>query len=228
MLELKGINTYYDNSHILHDVSLTIPEGRAVALLGRNGVGKTTTLRSIMGLTPPRDGQILYDGKEIQKLNAYQVAQLGIGYVPQGRRLFKSLTTKEHLEVFEKKGEWTVERTLDYFPRLKERLTSKGNELSGGEQQMLAIGRALMTNPKLLVMDEPTEGLAPFVVREVGNLVESLKQEGLTILLTEQKMYFALDIVDEVYVMSKGEIVFHGLPDELLGNEYVKSTYLGV
>lgn len=228
MLELKGINTYYDNSHILHDVSLTIPEGRAVALLGRNGVGKTTTLRSIMGLTPPRDGQILYDGKEIQKLNAYQVAQLGIGYVPQGRRLFKSLTTKEHLEVFEKKGEWTVERTLDYFPRLKERLTSKGNELSGGEQQMLAIGRALMTNPKLLVMDEPTEGLAPFVVREVGNLVQSLKQEGLTILLTEQKMYFALDIVDEVYVMSKGEIVFHGLPDELLGNEYVKSTYLGV
>ncbi|MEF2798735.1 MAG: ABC transporter ATP-binding protein [Christensenellales bacterium] len=228
MLELKGINTYYDNSHILHDVSLTIPEGRAVALLGRNGVGKTTTLRSIMGLTPPRDGQILYDGKEIQKLSAYQVAQLGIGYVPQGRRLFKSLTTKEHLEVFEKKGEWTVERTLDYFPRLKERLTSKGNELSGGEQQMLAIGRALMTNPKLLVMDEPTEGLAPFVVREVGNLVESLKQEGLTILLTEQKMYFALDIVDEVYVMSKGEIVFHGLPDELLGNEYVKSTYLGV
>ena len=228
MLELKGINTYYDNSHILHDVSFTIPEGRAVALLGRNGVGKTTTLRSIMGLTPPRDGQILYDGKEIQKLNAYQVAQLGIGYVPQGRRLFKSLTTKEHLEVFEKKGEWTVERTLDYFPRLKERLTSKGNELSGGEQQMLAIGRALMTNPKLLVMDEPTEGLAPFVVREVGNLVQSLKQEGLTILLTEQKMYFALDIVDEVYVMSKGEIVFHGLPDELLGNEYVKSTYLGV
>ena len=228
MLELKGINTYYDNSHILHDVSLTIPEGRAVALLGRNGVGKTTTLRSIMGLTPPRDGQILYDGKEIQKLSAYQVAQLGIGYVPQGRRLFKSLTTKEHLEVFEKKGEWTVERTLDYFPRLKERLTRKGNELSRGEQQMLAIGRALMTNPKLLVMDEPTEGLAPFVVREVGNLVESLKQEGLTILLTEQKMYFALDIVDEVYVMSKGEIVFHGLPDELLGNEYVKSTYLGV
>lgn len=228
MLELKGINTYYDNSHILHDVSFTIPEGRAVALLGRNGVGKTTTLRSIMGLTPPRDGQILYDGKEIQKLSAYQVAQLGIGYVPQGRRLFKSLTTKEHLEVFEKKGEWTVERTLDYFPRLKERLTSKGNELSGGEQQMLAIGRALMTNPKLLVMDEPTEGLAPFVVREVGKLVESLKQEGLTILLTEQKMYFALDIVDEVYVMSKGEIVFHGLPDELLGNEYVKSTYLGV
>lgn len=229
MLQLCDIQTYYGDSHVLQGVALQVPEGKVVALLGRNGAGKTTTMRSIMGLTPPREGKILFQDQEIQSMEPYRIAKLGIGYIPQGRRLFPSLTVREHLEVYYKKGgAWTVERALATFPRLKERLNNHGDELSGGEQQMLAIARALMTNPAMLVMDEPTEGLAPLVVREVGHLIRTVKQEGFAILLTEQKMRFALDLADEVYVMSKGQIVFHGLPDELLGNEEVKRTYLGV
>ena len=229
MLQLCDIHTYYDDSHVLQGVSLQVPEGKVVALLGRNGAGKTTTMRSIMGLTPPRQGKILFRGQEIQAMEPYRIANLGIGYIPQGRRLFPSLTVREHLEVYQKKGSaWSVQRALDTFPRLKERLDNHGNELSGGEQQMLAIARALMLNPVMLVMDEPTEGLAPLVVREVGRLIQTVKQEGFSILLTEQKMRFALDLADEVYVMSKGQIVFHGLPQELLENETVKQTYLGV
>ena len=229
ILELKGIQTYYGHSHILHGVTMQVPEGRAVALLGRNGVGKTTTLRSIMGLTPPKEGTILFQGKEIQKLPAFEISRSGIGYVPQGRRLFKSLTVLEHLEVYHRPGpRWNPDRALEFFPRLKERLNNKGNELSGGEQQMLAIARALVMNPELVVMDEPTEGLAPLIVDEVGKLVKRLKEEGQAILLTEQKMKFALDIADEVYIMSKGQIVFHGIPDEVRGDEELKTVYLGV
>ena len=229
MLQLHDIHTYYGESHVLQGVSLQVPDGKVVALLGRNGAGKTTTMRSIMGLTPPRRGEILFDGREIQNLEPYRIANLGIGYIPQGRRLFPSLTVREHLEVYHKKGSaWSVERALDTFPRLKERLENHGDELSGGEQQMLAIARALMLNPSMLVMDEPTEGLAPLVVREVGKLIQTVKKEGFAILLTEQKMRFALDLADEVFVMSRGQIVFHGLPEELLENEEIKRTYLGV
>ena len=229
MLQLCDIHTYYGESHILRGVTLKVPEGKVVALLGRNGAGKTTTMRSIMGLTAPRSGKILFRDQEIQGMEPYNIANLGIGYIPQGRRLFPSLTVREHLDVYCKKNSsWTVQRALDTFPRLKERLNNHGDELSGGEQQMLAIARALVINPSMLVMDEPTEGLAPFVVREVGKLIQTVKEEGFSILLTEQKMRFALDLADDVYVMSKGEIVFHGLPEELLKNEEVKKTYLGV
>ena len=229
ILEVADIQTYYGHSHILHGVTMQVPEGRAVALLGRNGVGKTTTLRSIMGLTPPKEGRIIFQGKEIQKLPAFEISRLGIGYVPQGRRLFKSLTVMEHLEVYHRPGaRWNPERALDFFPRLKERLNNKGDELSGGEQQMLAIARALVMNPDLVVMDEPTEGLAPLIVDEVGKLIKRLKEEGQAILLTEQKMRFALEIADEVYVMSKGQIVFHGTPDEVQNDEELKAVYLGV
>ena len=230
ILELNEVETYYGYSHVLNGVSLKVPEGRVVAMLGRNGVGKTTTLRSIMGLTPAASGEILFQGRPIQKMQPYEIANLGVGYVPQGRRLFKSLTVREHLDVYHRAGgtAWTPEKALDFFPRLRERLNNKGNELSGGEQQMLAIARALMLNPSLLVMDEPTEGLAPLIVDEVGRLIKLIKEQGYAILLTEQKMKFALGIADEVYIMSKGRIVYHGLPEELMADEEIKSTYLGV
>ena len=229
MLELKDINTYYGYSHVLHGTSLEVPEGKVVALLGRNGVGKTTTIRSIMGLTPPARGEILFEGKPIQGMEAYKISQMGIGLVPQGRRLFKSLTVKEHLEVFCRGDKrWTPEKTLEVFPRLAERINNKGSELSGGEQQMLAIARALVLNPKVILMDEPTEGLAPLIVAEVGKLIKMVKDQGYAILLTEQKLKFALDIADDVYVMSKGSVVYHNTPKALMEDEEIKRTYLGV
>ncbi|MGB9867097.1 MAG: ABC transporter ATP-binding protein [Bacillota bacterium] len=228
-LELKGIHTYYGFSHVLHGVSMKVEMGKIVALLGRNGVGKTTTLRSIMGLAPIAEGVIIYQGQPIHHQAPHVIARLGIGYVPQGRRLFKSLTVKEHLDVFARgSGPWNREKVLELFPRLKERLKHRGNELSGGEQQMLAIARALITNPSLLIMDEPTEGLAPIVVAEVGRLIKSIRDQGYPILLTEQKLKFALDIADEVYVMSKGQIVFHGTPEELMADQETMKTHLGV
>lgn len=229
MLTLNNINTFYGNSHILYDLSLHVPGGKVVAILGRNGTGKTTTLRSIMGLTPPVSGEILFKGRNIEKLPSHKIAQMGVGYIPQGRRLFPSLTVEEHLSVYYRKGSpWTCERVLDFFPRLRERMGNKGGELSGGEQQMLAIGRALVTGPEFLIMDEPTEGLAPLIVTEVGRLINLIKQEGYAILLTEQKMKFALDLADEVYIISKGELVYHDVPEKLLMDEETKRTYLGV
>jgi len=228
-LEVKNINTYYGFSHILYDLSLRIPEGKVVALLGRNGAGKTTTIRSIMGLTPPQNGEILFRGEPIQNKPAYKISQMGIGICPQGRRLFKSLTVKEHLEVYCRGSKkWTPARALEYFPRLAERINNKGNELSGGEQQMLALARMLVINPSLILLDEPTEGLAPLIVAEVGNLIKMIKDEGYPILLTEQKLKFALNLADEVYVMNKGQIVYYGTPAELEANEEIKHTYLGV
>lgn len=231
MLELKNIETYYGYSHVLQGVSIEVPAGKVVALLGRNGVGKTTTLRSIMGLTPARSGEILFEGKDIRTTENFKIPKLGIGYVPQGRRLFGSLTVREHLEVFASKGfggGWNAAKVLELFPLLQTRITSKGSELSGGESQMLAIARALVTNPKLLVMDEPTEGLAPLIVAEVGRLIKLIKDEGYAILLTEQKMRFALELADETYIMSKGKIVFKGLPHEVMDNQEIKTTYLGI
>ena len=232
-LSIQNIDTYYGHSHVLHGVSLDVPQSKVVALLGRNGVGKTTTLRSIMGLTPAKSGAILFNDEDIAHTQPYIISRKGMGYVPQGRRLFNSLTVKEHLEVYHRLGPdgtdvWTPERTLEFFPRLKERYTSTGAELSGGERQMLAIARALVTNPRMIVLDEPTEGLAPLVVAEVGYLINKVKEEGLTILLTEQKLKFALDLADEVYLMSKGKIVWHSLPEELENNEEIKKMYLGV
>ena len=232
-LSIQGINTYYGYSHVLHDVSLDVPQGTVVALLGRNGVGKTTTLRSVMGLTPARSGRVLFRDEDITKVPPHMISRKGIGYVPQGRRLFNSLTVREHLTVYHRKGPdggdaWTPDRVLEFFPRLKERYSSKGSELSGGERQMLAIARALVTNPRLIVLDEPTEGLAPLVVAEVGRLILKVKEEGFAILLTEQKLRFALSLADDVYLMSKGQIVFHSSPQELDGNEEVKKLYLGL
>ena len=232
MLDVKAIHTYYGDSYILQGVSLSVSKGQVVALMGRNGVGKTTTLRSIVGFTPPRQGSILFKEKEIQHLPPYEIAQMGMGLVPQGRRLFGSLTVLEHLTMFSSKKEekdWNLERILSLFPSLKDRLKHKGSNLSGGEQQMLAIGRALVTNPELLLMDEPTEGLSPLLVQEVGGVIQGFKEEGnLSILLVEQNLSFALRLADYIYIMNKGLIVFEGLPEELAKSPGLQSSYLGI
>ena len=232
MLDVKAIHTYYGDSYILQGVSLSISKGKVIALMGRNGVGKTTTIRSIVGFTPPRQGNILFKEKEITHLPAYEIARMGIGLVPQGRRIFGSLTVLEQLTMFSsKKGgnDWNLERILSLFPPLKDRLKQKGSNLSGGEQQMLAISRALMTNPELLLMDEPTEGLSPLLVQEVGGVIQRFKEEGkLSILLVEQNLSFALNLADYIYVMNKGIIVFQGSAEELSNAPDIQSSYLGV
>lgn len=232
VLEVDGIHTYYGESHTLHGVSLQIQEGQVVALLGRNGMGKTTTIRSIIGFTPPREGTILFKNQNITRLPSHQIARLGIGLVPQGRHIFPSLSVEENLTVAARGGEksnaYTLEKIYAIFPNLKKRAKLKGTLLSGGEQQMLAIGRALMTNPDLLLMDEPSEGLAPIVVREIGELIQSLKKADISILLVEQNLALACSTADYTYVISKGAIVCALKPEELLGDEDVKSKYLGV
>jgi len=234
MLDVKDIHTYYGDSYVLQGVSLSVSKGQVVALMGRNGVGKTTTIRSIAGLTPPRTGNIVFKGREISHLPAYSIAHMGMGLVPQGRRIFGSLTVLEHLTAFSGKDtgrglDWTLERVLSLFPPLRDRTKQKGSTLSGGEQQMLAIGRTLVTNPELLLMDEPTEGLSPLFVKEVGRVIQSLKKEGkLSILLVEQNLSIGLKLADYLYVMNKGVIVFEGLPEGLLSRPDIQSTYLGV
>jgi branched-chain amino acid transport system ATP-binding protein len=228
MLEVEGVHTYYGESHILHGVSLGVGRGEAVALLGRNGVGKTTLIRSIAGFTPPRDGTIRFNGQEVHRLPSYRIAKQGIGLVPQGRRIFAPLTVTENLLLGARSGGWTANRVYEVFPRLRERGLQDGGSLSGGEQQMLALARALMTNPRLLLLDEPSEGLAPLIVREIGRILVRLKGEGLSILLVEQNVPLALRVADRVYVMSKGQIVYHGTPAELDANEDVKRRFLGV
>jgi branched-chain amino acid transport system ATP-binding protein len=232
MLDVNDVHTYYGDSYILQGVFLSVPDGQVVALMGRNGVGKTTTIRSIAGFTPARKGSIVFKGKEIAHLPAYRIAHMGVGLVPQGRRIFGSLSVLEHLTAFSGKGsgkDWTLERVLSLFPPLKNRMKQRGGTLSGGEQQMLAIGRTLVTNPELLLMDEPTEGLSPLFVKEVGRAIQSLRKEGkLSILLVEQNLSIGLKLADYMYVMNKGAIVFKGLPDELLSRPDIQSTYLGV
>ena len=234
MLDVKDIHTYYGDSYILQGVSLSVSAGQVVALMGRNGVGKTTTIRSIAGFTPPRTGSIVFKGREISHLPAYSIAHMGMGLVPQGRRIFGSLSVLEHLTAFtgkDKDGrkDWTLERVFSLFPPLRNRTKQKGGTLSGGEQQMLAIGRTLVTNPELLLMDEPTEGLSPLFVKEVGRAIQSLKKEGkLSILLVEQNLAIGLKLADYMYVMNKGAIVFKGLSDELLNRPDIQSTYLGI
>ena len=229
MLSVQDVHTYYGESYILQGVSLDLQPGQVVALLGRNGVGKTTLARSIMGLTPAKRGRILFNDADITHLPAHRIARLGIGLVPQGRHVFRSLSVKDNLQVTARgEGQWSFEKILDLFPNLRERLRSVAGKLSGGEQQMLAAGRALVGNPGLLVMDEPTEGLAPLMVRELGRAIHSLKQAGTSILLIEQQLAFALRYADTVYIMSKGRIVHQCAPAELAADRDTKARYLGV
>jgi branched-chain amino acid transport system ATP-binding protein len=226
MLSVEDVHTYYGDSHVLHGVSLRVGPGEAVALLGRNGVGKTTLIRSIVGFTPPRQGRVWFDGREIQRLPPYRIARAGLAIVPQGRRIFSPLTVAENLAIGARTGEWTEARVHEIFPRLRARAAQGGGSLSGGEQQMLAIGRALMTNPRLVLLDEPSEGLAPIVVQEIGRVLVQLKESGLAILLVEQNVPLALRVADRVYVMSKGQIMYHGAASGL--DEDVKRRFLGI
>ncbi len=232
MLELLDIHTYYGESYVLLGVSLKISESSVVALLGRNGMGKTTTIRSIIGLTPPRRGKVLYREKEITALPPEKIAKRGIGLVPQGRYIFPSLSVTENLTMAArgegKAGSWSLDEVYSLFPILKERSSFRGTLLSGGEQQMLAIGRALMTNPQLLLMDEPSEGLAPLIVKEVGKIIYQLKQKGFSILLVEQNLPMALKVADYLYILSNGKIVYDSMPDQLRSNDEIKAKYIGV
>ena len=228
MLEVDGIHTYYGESHVLHGVSLRVGVGEAVALLGRNGAGKTTAIRSIVGFTPPRAGRVRFEGRSIERWPAYRIARGGLALVPQGRRIFAPLSVRENLLLGARASGWTLERVFALFPRLRERQGQAGGTLSGGEQQMLAIGRALLTNGRLLLLDEPSEGLAPIVVREIGAILQRLKAERLSLLLVEQNYHLALRVADRVYVMNKGQIVYEGTPADLEAAEDVKRRYLGV
>ncbi len=239
MLELRGVNTYYGESHILHDVSLTVKKGEIVSLQGRNGVGKSTTMRTIMGLTPPRRGNIIFKGCEISKLKPFKIAQLGVGFVPEERWIFPSLTVHQNILVGIKEGKaaqpgeqngvkWTIERCYDTFPLLRKKQLTKGGKLSGGEQQMLTIVRTLMGNPDLILIDEPTEGLAPLIVEEVADIISLINKEGLSVLLVEQKLAISLRLADRMYVMSKGTIQWEGTPEELEQNKEVRTKFLEV
>jgi len=228
MLDVDGVHTYYGDSHVLHGVSLRVEAGEAVALLGRNGAGKTTMIRSIVGFTPPREGRIVFDGEAIDSWPAYRIARRGLALVPQGRRIFAPLSVRENLLLGARADGWTLERIFELFPRLRERQEQAGGTLSGGEQQMLAIGRALLTNGAMLLLDEPSEGLSPLLVREIGRVVAGLKGARLSILLVEQNYHLALQVADRVYVMNKGQIVYEGTPARLEADEEVKRRYLGV
>jgi branched-chain amino acid transport system ATP-binding protein len=233
MLEVRDIHTYYGDSHVLQGVSLRVDRGQVVGIVGRNGMGKTTLIRSIVGFTRPRRGQVVFKDQDITGWPSNRSVALGLGLVPQGRRVFPSLTVRENLEVASRDRAsapdgWTVARVMELFPRLAERAANRANKLSGGEQQMLAIARALMTNPELLLMDEPTEGLAPILVREVGRVIERLKRSGLSILLVEQNLALAVRLAEHVHVVSRGRIVHSCPAAELWANEDVKSRYLGV
>jgi branched-chain amino acid transport system ATP-binding protein len=229
ILELREIDTYYGLGHILHGLSLGVGEGEVVALLGRNGAGKTTTMRSITGLTPPRRGTIRYKGKDIAGVEPHRVSQLGIALVPETRGIFSYLSCQENLSIAERKASrWGMRTVLERFPRLKERLGNKGHQLSGGEQQMLAIARALLTGPDLLLLDEPSQGLAPIVVSTVMDTIRELKKERVSMLLVEQNAELALQLADRVYVIDHGTVVFEGTPGRLRGDAQVMRTYLGV
>ena len=229
ILEVDAVDTYYGLGHILRGLSLGVDEGEVVALLGRNGAGKTTTLRSVTGLTPPRSGRIRFKGRDIAGLDPHRISRLGIALVPETRGIFSYLTARENLAIARRAGSrWQMDDVLERFPGLRPRLESKGRSLSGGEQQMLAIGRALMTGPDLLLLDEPSQGLAPLVVDTVMSTIRELKQERVSMLLVEQNAEMALALADRVYVIDHGAIVFAGTPDALRADRGVTATYLGV
>lgn len=219
-LTAEGLHTFYGKSHILQDVGLQVAEGKITALLGRNGAGKTTTLRSLMGLTPPRAGRITIFGTETTHWPPFRIATAGVGYVPEGRRIFPNLSVDENLKVpLERAGAWTAARIYQLFPRLAERKQNRGRQLSGGEQEMLSIGRALLLNPRLLMLDEPSQGLAPLIVREVFRIVAQMRDEGISVLLVEQNARMSLEIADYAYVLDNGSIVYSGTARELAADE---------
>ena len=232
-LALSGVDALYGESHVLHEVSFTLDAGKVLALLGRNGAGKTTCMSTIIGFLPPRRGEIRLFGDAVSRLVPEAIARKGVGFVPQGRRIFPTLTVRENLVVSGRSRAgapvpWNLERVVNLFPRLKERLQQVAGSLSGGEQQMLAIGRALMGNPRVLLMDEPSEGLAPLIVAEVGRTIARLKQEGQSILLVEQNVKLALDLADEVVILNTGRVAFHGPVDRVRGDQALITQHLGV
>jgi branched-chain amino acid transport system ATP-binding protein len=219
-IEAEGLHTYYGKSHILKGVGLEVREGEIVALLGRNGAGKTTTLRSLVGLTHAREGVVRIFGRATTDWPPFRIAALGVGYVPEGRRIFANLTVEENLKVpIERPGPWTIARIYELFPRLAERKSNKGSQLSGGEQEMLSIARALLLNPKLLLLDEPSQGLAPLIVQEVFKVVRSARAQGISVLLVEQNVRAAVEISDRAYVLDEGRIVFEGSAAEFGADE---------
>jgi len=236
LLDVDEIHSYYEKSHILHGVSLKLKKGELVCLLGRNGVGKSTTLKSLMGIVQPREGSVLFDGQSLIGKEPYQISRMGIGFVPEDRRIFRSLTVNENLlmgikreknEASSKQG-WAIEKVYEAFPQLKERKDSKGAYLSGGEQQMLTVARTLMGNPQLMLIDEPTEGLAPTIVKDVLNMLSAIRESGVAILMVEQNFKAAIKIADRFYIMSKGQIVFEGDSSALQAAEDVRRQYLEV
>ncbi|HET9576552.1 MAG TPA: ABC transporter ATP-binding protein [Usitatibacter sp.] len=219
-LAARDLHTYYGKSHILHGVSLEVEEGRITAILGRNGAGKTTTLKTLMGITPARQGHVTVFGRDATHWPTYKIAASGVGYVPEGRRIFANLTVEENLKVpLERPGPWTIPRIYELFPRLAERKMNRGRQLSGGEQEMLSIARALLLNPKLLILDEPSQGLAPLIVRDVFNVVARMRSEGISVLLVEQNARMTLEIADHAYVLDDGAIVHSGDARELAADE---------
>jgi branched-chain amino acid transport system ATP-binding protein len=231
MLKVQGIQTYYGESHILHGVDLEIEKGEVVCLLGRNGAGKTTTLRSVMGLTPPREGSILLNGENIARKKAYEVGRMGVAWVPEERRIFKTLTVMENLLIAERKGEegkWTIDRIMEIFTNLERRRQNRGDELSGGEQQMLAVARALMRNPQLILLDEPTEGLAPIMVDAVMDVIQRIKEEGVTIFLVEQNVEASMKVAHRHYILEQGKVVAHIGNEELQKDRSLRERYLSI
>jgi branched-chain amino acid transport system ATP-binding protein len=229
LLDVADVHTYYGDNHVLHGVSLVARAGEVTGMLGRNGMGKTTLIRSVIGFTPPRRGTVTFRAEEIQRLPSHEIARRGIGLVPQGRRIFASLTVEEQLRVVARAGgRWTLDAVYELFPRLQARRHHFGGQLSGGEQQMLAIGRALMTNPALLLMDEPSEGLAPLIVRGLRDAIVRLKTLGLAVLLVEQNLPLALAVSDSCYILSRGRVVHHGPASELARDDATRRRHLGV
>jgi branched-chain amino acid transport system ATP-binding protein len=231
LLEILGIESYYGDSHILHGVTFSVQPSEIIALLGRNGVGKTTTIQTILGLPVPRSGEIRFKGELISDLPTYEIARRGIGWVPQGHRIFPTLSVDENLQLAAAKarpGPWSLKDTYALFPRLQTRRSARGDTLSGGEQQMLAIARALVQNPDLLLMDEPSEGLSPRLVEEVGEIIKRLHEQGVAILLVEQNLNFALSIAQRLLIMNKGSILFSGKPQEIADDDRLCRQYLGV
>ena len=235
MLDVKDIHSYYGKSHILQGVSMSLNEGELVCLLGRNGVGKSTTLKSIMGLVKPSEGSIRFGGQELIGKQPYEVARLGVGYVPEDRRIFRSLTVHENLLMGVKdakgaatSGSWTIERVYEKFPKLKDRRDNRGGHLSGGEQQMLTVARTLMGNPRLILVDEPTEGLAPLIVKDVLEMLAAVRNSGVTVLMVEQNFKASIKVADRFYIMGKGQMVFEGNTEALLAAEEIRKNYLEV